>query len=105
MTKVLFICNQNKNRSRTAEDIFKNKFETRSAGLFNKRPVTKKELSWADAILVMEEEQRDELALRFPEIYNKKRILNLDIPDIYTYGNKDLITSLRSKIRSYEKLL
>ena len=39
---VLFICNQN--RSKTAEEIFRNKFKTKSAGLFNEKPVSKKEL-------------------------------------------------------------
>ncbi len=32
--KVLFICNQNENRSKTAEELFKGKFETTSAGLY-----------------------------------------------------------------------
>ena len=53
--KVLFICNQNQNRSKTAEELFKNKFLTKSAGLFNEQPVTEKQLSWADTIVVMEE--------------------------------------------------
>ena len=30
--KVLFICNQNQNRSKTAENMFKGKFETKSEG-------------------------------------------------------------------------
>jgi protein-tyrosine-phosphatase len=41
---VLFICNQNQNRSKTAEHIFKKLFNTKSAGLYNDNPVTEDEL-------------------------------------------------------------
>ena len=81
--KVLFICNQNQNRSKTAENIFKGKFKTRSAGLYNEKPVTAKQLSWADAVIVMDEEQRREVAKRFPKQYMQKRILSLDTPDVF----------------------
>ncbi|OHB35912.1 MAG: hypothetical protein A2Y08_04050 [Planctomycetes bacterium GWA2_40_7] len=96
--KVLFICNQNQNRSKTAEELFKDRFETKSAGLYNERPVTEKELFWADAIIVMEDEQRSEIAKRFPKKYMQKRILSLGIPDIYHYNQAELIELLNSKI-------
>lgn len=96
--KILFICNQNQNRSKTAEELFKGKFETRSAGLYNEHPVTEKELSWADVVVVMEDEQRKELSKRFPKMYMKKRIISLDIPDIYDYGQKKLIDELKIKV-------
>ncbi len=95
---ILFICNQNKHRSKTAEEIFKHQFNTASAGLYNERPVTLKQLTWADLIIVMEEHQRKELSLRFPKIYLSKRILCLDIPDIYHYQQHELITLLQSRI-------
>lgn len=97
--KVLFICNQNKNRSKTAEEIFSDKFETKSAGLFCSKPVGKKELSWADVVMVMEEEQRHELAKRFPKLYLQKRILNLNIPDIYNHDDPRLVSSLKEKVK------
>ncbi len=96
--KVLFICNQNKNRSKTAEKIFNSRFQTKSAGLYNSKPVTKEQLSWADTIVVMEDEQRTEISKRFPEIYIKKRILSLGIPDTYSYNQPELITNLKSKL-------
>ena len=96
--KLLFICNQNQNRSRTAEEIFKGKFETRSAGLYNGNPVTEKDLLWADVVVVMEDAQRTELAKRFPRLYMQKRIISLDIPDIYDYGQKKLINELKIKV-------
>ena len=95
--KLLFICNQNENRSKTAEEIFKNKFETKSAGLYNKKQVDEKQLSWADKVIVMEDEQRSEIARRFPKQYIKKQIISLEIPDVYNYNNPALIRILKSK--------
>lgn len=105
MKKVLFICNQNKHRSKTAEDIFKHKFDTKSAGLYNTKPVTTKEISWADAVIVMEEGQRSEIAKRFPKLYLQKRILSLDIPDVYDYGDSKLIKTLENKMKENSLLL
>jgi len=55
--KVLFVCNQNQNRSKTAKDFFRDRFNTKSAGLYNEKPVTEKEISWADTIVVMQDKQ------------------------------------------------
>jgi len=96
--KILFICNQNQNRSKTAENMFKGKFKTKSAGLYNEKPVTAKQLSWADTIIVMDEEQRREVAKRFPKQYMQKRILSLDIPDVFHYNQPELVNMLKSKI-------
>ena len=96
--KVLFICNQNQNRSKTAEEIFKGRFQTKSAGLYNEEPVTAKQLSWADVVVVMEDAQRAEIAKRFPKQYMQKRILSLNIPDVYHYNQPELIGILKAKI-------
>lgn len=94
--KVLFVCNQN--RSKTAENLFKDRFQTKSAGLYNETPLNKKTLSWADTVIVMEDKQRSEIAKRFPKRYMQKRILSLDIPDIYHFNQPELIKVLKSKI-------
>jgi predicted protein tyrosine phosphatase len=96
--KVLFICNQRQNRSKTAAELFKDRFQTRSAGLYNDRPITKHVLSWADVIVTMEDSQRSEMAKRYPNIYLQKRIPALDIPDIYRYNQPELIHILKSKV-------
>ncbi len=101
--KLLFICNQNQNRSKTAEELFKSKFKTKSAGLFNNKPVTSKQLDWADTVVVMEEPQRTEIAKRFPKHYMKKRILSLEIPDIYQYNQEELIKTLKLKFNQVIK--
>ena len=103
--KFLFICNQNQNRSKTAEELFKGKFETKSAGLYNKTPVTEKEFMWADIIMVMESEQREEIARRFPRAYMQKRILSLDVPDIYSYNQPNLSKILNQKIKKIEAIV
>src|SRR3989344_3595946 len=97
--KVLFICNQNKHRSKTAEELFKHEFETKSAGLYNLRPVNVDQLLWADVIMVMEGAQRAEIARRFPETYFKKRIVSLEIPDVYSYQQSELVKLLKSQVR------
>jgi predicted protein tyrosine phosphatase len=95
---ILFICNQNQNRSKTAEDIFKDRFNAKSAGLYNSKPVNEKQINWADTIIVMEESQRSEIAKRFPKQYMLKRILSFDIPDKYYYYQPELIDILNTKM-------
>lgn len=95
---ILFVCNQNKHRSKTAELLFKSRFRTKSAGLFNETPVTEKQISWADSIVVMEDFQRTELSKRFPEQYMQKRIVSLNIPDIYQFNQPELVELLKSKV-------
>jgi len=97
--KVLFICNQNQNRSITAENLFKGVYTTRSAGLYNQEPVTKEELSWADLVIVMEDEQREEIAHRFPKQYLQKKIISWNVPDIYKKEDPSLIKALEQKAK------
>lgn len=100
--KLLFICNQNQNRSKTAEELFRSRFETKSAGLYNEKPVAEKELAWADLVLVMDDLQRAEIARRFPKQYLQKRILSLGVPDSFCYNQPELIELLRARV---EKLI
>lgn len=92
--KILFICNQNEHRSKMAEAVFGSKYQTKSAGLFNETPLTEKQLEWADVIAVMEEKQRAEVGKRFPKTYMKKRIVCLNIPDNYSFGQPELKKAL-----------
>src|SRR3989338_7122188 len=96
--KLLFVCNQNKNTSKTAEGLFRGRFETKSAGLYNASPLLKAELVWADVVVVMEDAQRKEIANRFPDMYLQKKIISLEIQDIYAYDNSDLKLLLEKKL-------
>jgi predicted protein tyrosine phosphatase len=95
--KVLFVCNQNQCRSPTAEELFKGRFQTKSAGLYNERPVAENQLSWADTIVVMEEKQRIELVKRFPKLILQKRVISFDIPDTFCYNQPELVQMMKDK--------
>ena len=97
--KVLFVCNQNQDRSKTAEEFFKGRFHTKSAGLYNEKPLTQKDLSWADTVIVMEQAQRSEIAKRFPDTYMQKKILSLEIPDIFHFNQPELTDILKTKMK------
>ncbi|SRR3989344_4734056 len=102
---ILFVCNQNENRSKTAAELFKGKFNTKSAGLYCQKPLSREQMSWADVVIVMEEEQRHELAKRFPKLYLQKRVLSLDISDVYSYNNPKLVKELKLKLKDYNEIL
>jgi len=98
---LLFICNQGRNRSRTAAEIYSKEYSTEYAGFYSssKSLILKKPmLNKADAIFVMEQNHIDHLAQYYPEYYLEKRIINLDIPDIYCYNQPELVELLKKKI-------
>jgi len=88
---VLFICNQGRNRSKTAAELFSARFETDFAGLYSGTPVTEVQLAQADLIIVMEEKHRTEIAERFPTIYLQKPIL--------VHGQPELVRLLNMKMK------
>src|SRR3989344_2040658 len=96
--KALFICNQNQHRSKTAELIFKDKFETKSAGLYGGKILSKEDIKWADILFVMDEEQRNELIRRFPKETFTKRLITLNISDSYSYIQNELINILENNL-------
>ena len=46
----------------------------------------------------MEERHRQEIAYRFPRVYLHKQILMLGIPDIYRYGQPELVRLLKLRM-------
>jgi predicted protein tyrosine phosphatase len=101
---ILFICNQGLHRSRTAAELFSRHFATAYAGIYA-NPVTNEQMRWADLVVVMEEGQRRALAEEFPSEFLKKRIITMDIPDIYRYRQPELIEELRAKASLIEPAL
>ncbi len=84
-------------RSRAAEDLYRGdpRYEVRSAGLapFATTPVTRELLVWADRIFVMSERDDrhlSQLMLRFPDLRLDRRVVDLDIPDRWARGHRDL---------------
>ncbi|MCG7852094.1 MAG: hypothetical protein MIO92_06195 [Methanosarcinaceae archaeon] len=105
--KVLFLCNQNRLRSPTAEKVFSEnpQLEVKSAGVDNDAsvPVNLELLEWADIIFVMEKRQRNIIHKKFKDIYKRKRIVCLYIPDDYDYMDPDLIQLLKERFPQYVK--
>lgn len=105
---LLFICNQGENRSRTAAEIYSKKFNTSYAGFysFNKSLLLKEQmLEMADAIFVMEKSHIENLVTNYEDYYFNKRIINLEIPDVYSYNQPELVDLLKKKINPYIKEL
>lgn len=102
MTRVLFICSQNRMRSPTAEQVFARHpgIECASAGTNPDadNPLTAELVEWAELIFVMERHHKLELSARFRRLLGGKRIICLDIPDNYPYMDLALIALLQSKV-------
>ena len=100
--KILFVCTVNRMRSATAHKIFESdpRFEVDSAGT-DKSANTVLEpehLEWADAVIVMEKSHRNFIRHKYPEYYNKKKIVCLYVPDIFDYMQQELIDILKDKV-------
>ena len=103
--KLLFVCTENIQRSRTAEDLYKDdsRFEVKSAGVSvaATQPLTRKLLEWADYIYVMEESHKQYIHDEYPDIYKKKRIRCLYIDDIYYYMDAKLVAIIKEKMSDF----
>lgn len=99
--KVLFVCAMNKQRSVTAERIYRNdpRLHVRSAGVRAdaQRRVTEADLKWADVVFVMEREHQRSITTRF-EVLALPPIDVLDIPDEFEVMDPELQTMLRSML-------
>ena len=107
MKNILFVCSANKDRSRTAEDYFSEKYpdiQFDSAGTnkticqkLGTNYINEEQLEWADEVFVMETKHLKAIQNIYGNKYfNKINVLNIN--DIYQYGAKDLIEILASKV-------
>lgn len=107
--RILCICNQGENRSRTAADILLSKgHETKYDGFFkdvfseilNKRDVFCKEnLNWAEKIIVFEE-NHEEILKKYGYQYCGKSY-NLNIEDLYYYNQDSLKKIIVEKLKYF----
>jgi predicted protein tyrosine phosphatase len=104
--KVLFICSQNKFRSRTAHEVFSasDNIEVDSAGTEKDAYIVVEldQIVWADVIYVMEKRHINKLNKMFGPKLRGKRIVNLDIPDIYDFMDPILIDELKTKLKGLD---
>jgi predicted protein tyrosine phosphatase len=102
MTRVLFVCSQNRLRSPTAEQVFSNRagFEVLSAGTDPEsgNPVSSELVEWADVIFVMEKAHRNRITKKFGALLKDKRIVCLNIPDEFEYLDPALVRILETRV-------
>jgi predicted protein tyrosine phosphatase len=100
--KLLFVCTVNRMRSATAHKIFESdqRFEVDSAGTDKSANTVlePEQLEWADAVIVMEKCHRTFIRDKYPEFYNKKKIVCLYIPDDFDFMQPELISILKAKV-------
>ena len=109
--KVLTVCSAGCLRSPTAAHILSSEpwnFNTRCAGTSQEYaivPVTEALVIWSNDILVMDELQQsiingiqNKLAEEM-EDYEYKRVINLDIPDEYSYRDPKLVEIMKEKFK------
>jgi predicted protein tyrosine phosphatase len=104
MVRVLFVCTANIDRSPTGEDIFKGQpgFEAKSAGTeedYAATPISKELIEWADIIFCMEKRHRSNVIQMSPNAASKTVVL--EIPDIYTRGDPELVRLLKYKVSKH----
>lgn len=102
MTRILFICSQNRWRSPTAEQVFSEQpgLDCSSAGLNHdaENPLTPELVEWAELIFVMEREHKAKLSARFAAYLRGQRVVCLGIPDNYRFMDPALVKLLRAKV-------
>ncbi len=103
--RALFLCSRNRWRSPTAQHIFADTpgWETDSAGLSPdaEHALSADQVEWAEVIFVMEKKHRARLRCGFSRILRNKRVVVLNIPDDFTYGQPELVDLLRSRMATY----
>jgi len=105
MTKILFVCSANVDRSPTAERIYKNHpgLEVKSAGtgLYATTHISEELIQWADAILCMEKWHKIDIENNF--LIENKEIVCLDIYDDYNYMEPKLVEIITKKVDAWLK--
>lgn len=100
--RVLFICRHNRMRSSTAERVFSKRpdLDVRSAGtgVDALARVNARMLEWADLIFIMDDLQRRTLGRRFAGHPALARLICLDIPDEYTFLQRELVDLLEARV-------
>ena len=103
--KLLFVCNQNRLRSLTAETMYQGfpGYEVRSAGTEPgaRIRVNQGHIGWADTIFVMEKSHGRILREKFGEALDGKTVICLRIPDVYRYMEPALIDELKAALSGY----
>jgi len=66
--------------------------------------VTDAFIEWADIILVMEKSHRNKISTKYQALLKGKRLVVLNIPDIYERMQPELIQLLKAKVAKILRL-
>jgi predicted protein tyrosine phosphatase len=104
--RILFVCTANVDRSRTAEDMYRQdeRYDVRSAGVapFATVVLTRDLLLWADRVFVMnerEDQHRTLIRIRFPDV--DRPLVDLDVQDRWHRGDPELVRLLTRRLRPH----
>ena len=104
--RILFVCTANVDRSRTAEDLYRDdeRYEVRSAGVapFATVRLTEELLLWADRVFVMNEREdrhRTFIRVYFPNV--DRPLTDLDIEDRWSRGDPELEKIILRRLRPH----
>jgi predicted protein tyrosine phosphatase len=108
MKRLLFVCSENRLRSPTAEAVFSEYDGVEAIGAGTnadaETPVSGDLIEWADIVLVMEKVHRNKVSKKYKELLKDKRVVVLDIPDIYECMQPELILLLKAKVSRVVRL-
>ena len=99
---LLFICSKNRLRSPTAEEIFScmQGFDAVGCGISKEAPTALSGdlVEWADIIFTMEGIHRSKVTQKYSKLLKDKRLICLNIPDIYSRMQPELVDLLKEKV-------
>ncbi len=108
MTKLLFVCSENRLRSPTGEEVFSAYSGVEAIGCGTnsdaETPLSGDLVEWADVILVMEKTHKNKVSKKYKELLKNKRLVCLDIPDNYDRMQPELVKLLKNKVPRYVRL-
>jgi predicted protein tyrosine phosphatase len=103
---VLFVCTEGIRRSPTAVDLFRKSrlYDARFCGTnpLSPKPIDQAMIDWADIIFVMSENEDGHRTFveRHFNTY-RKLIYDLDIPNVFSRGDSELITTIRQRVAQH----
>lgn len=108
MKKLLFVCSENRLRSPTAETVFSQYEGVEAIGAGTNAdaatPVSGDLIEWADIIFVMEKSHKNKISAKYRALLKGKRLIVLDIPDVYERMQPELIQVLKAKVKQLVRI-
>ncbi|TAA45031.1 low molecular weight protein tyrosine phosphatase family protein [Corallincola spongiicola] len=105
---LLFVCSENRLRSPTGEEVFSAYEGVQAIGCGTnsdaETPLSGDLVEWADVILVMEKTHKNKVSKKYKDLLKDKRLVCLDIPDIYDCMQPELVKLLKARVPKYVQL-